>query len=245
VQKKVYERLRALNHEFYQTFAEQFADKRTRLQPGVKKALRDVPPGDKILDLGCGHGMLAEHLISSGHEGEYLGVDGSDGMIALARQAVSHPRVQWIHTDFSHHGWIKALESVSGAFQPPFSTVYAFASLHHIPGEARRQALVGEVAGLMRHGGCWIISVWDFLQSDRLRQRILPWESIGMDSAQVEPGDYLIDWRHGGQGIRYVHHYTPETLGQLALTGGFERVDTYRMDGEKGKLGLYQVWKKP
>lgn len=40
-------------------------------------------PGDRVLDLACGDGGLAEFLISAGLS--YLGVDASDAMVAAAR----------------------------------------------------------------------------------------------------------------------------------------------------------------
>ena len=242
---EIFERLRVLNHEFYQTFAERFADKRTRLQPGVVRALEQISPESTILDLGCGHGTLAESLIGRGHEGIYLGLDLSAGMIALARSAIDKPSVHFAQADLSQGTWQELFQDVPTSFQPPYTLVLSFASLHHIPGADRRRALVEEVFALLKPGCRWILSVWDFMRSERLRARILPWTSVGIDPDQVEEGDTLIDWRHGGQGVRYVHHFTPEALGDLAREAGFEVADTYRMDGENSVLGLYQVWCKP
>lgn len=245
MQSETFERLRALNHEFYQTFAARFADKRTRLQPGVLRALESVSPAATILDLGCGHGALAESLIAGGYEATYLGLDVSAEMIGLARNSVIDSIVRFEQTDLSQSTWQAVLQGLPDPFQPPYALVLSFASLHHIPGAKRRQALVEEVYPLMEPGSRWILSVWDFLQSERLRERILPWSSVDIDPDQVEPGDYLMDWRHGGQGVRYVHHFSPEALIELAEAVGFEVVETYRMDGENGRLGLYQVWRKP
>ena len=58
----------------------------------------------------------------------------------------------------------------------------------------------------------------------------------------MDPGDYLLDWRSGGQGLRYVHHFSREELGALAAAYGFEVVETFESDGEGGRLGLYGVW---
>ncbi len=239
-----FERLRALNHEFYQTFAGPFADKRQRLQPGILSALEKYLPAGKILDLGCGHGALAQHLIETGFQGTYLGLDLSEGMIAQAQHSVEHPQVRFVEGDLSLNAWVDVFQSVDRAFSPPYAMVLAFASLHHIPGTDRRENLVQEVANALESRGLWILSVWDFMQSNRLRKRILPWESVGVDPALVEPGDHLIDWRHGGQGVRYVHHFSPEELAGLAMNSGFEVVETFQSDGENGLQGLYQVWEK-
>ncbi len=244
MQHEIFERLQALNNEFYQTFAERFAEKRLHLQPGVQHALKLISTDDNIIDLGCGHGALAKQLTETDFRGTYLGLDLSEGMINLARTSLQHPRVIFDQADLSRDIWVSPLPQLPTPFQPPYSCVLAFASLHHIPGKDRRYALVKEVFRLMKPGAQWILSVWDFLQSDRLRSRIVPWKRVGLDARLMEEGDYLIDWRHGGQGLRYVHHFTPETLSTLAESAGFRVIKTYRSDGENGRLGLYQVWQK-
>jgi len=58
----------------------------------------------------------------------------------------------------------------------------------------------------------------------------------------VDAGDYLLDWRNGDVGLRYVHHFDEEELSKLAKATGFKVIDTFYLDGETGNLGLYQVW---
>jgi hypothetical protein len=60
----------------------------------------------------------------------------------------------------------------------------------------------------------------------------------------MDPGDYLLDWRQGGRGLRYVHHFSPPELTSLAQMTGFKVVESFSSDGEGGNLGLYQVWQK-
>jgi hypothetical protein len=87
-------------------------------------------------------------------------------------------------------------------------------------------------------------SEWQFLNSPRLRDRLQPWQAIGLDEVDVEPGDYLLDWREGGTGLRYVHHFSLEELALLAEQTGFEIIETFHSDGENERLGLYQIWKR-
>ncbi|MFN8461172.1 MAG: hypothetical protein U0X93_05310 [Anaerolineales bacterium] len=65
----------------------------------------------------------------------------------------------------------------------------------------------------------------------------------GVEASEVDEGDYLLDWRSGGEGLRYVHHFTEAELGKLASASGFRVVESFSSDGETGNLGLYQVWK--
>lgn len=82
-------------------------------------------------------------------------------------------------------------------------------------------------------------SVWDLLAIPRLRQRIVAWDQVGLNAGDVAERDYLVDWRHGGHGLRYVHQFSAEELRSLAQVGGFRVVSEFRSDGG---LGLYQVW---
>ncbi|MGB9586464.1 MAG: class I SAM-dependent methyltransferase, partial [Anaerolineales bacterium] len=66
--------------------------------------------------------------------------------------------------------------------------------------------------------------------------------AVGIDPQDVEENDYLLDWREGGLGFRYVHHFTKEELKRLAEETGFEIIQSFYSDGKEGNLGLYQVW---
>ena len=123
-----------------------------------------------------------------------------------------------------------------------FTIILAFAALHHIPGSAAQMQMLRTIRDLLKPGGSFIHSNWQFLNSERLRKRIHPWHEIGLRDADVDPGDYLLDWRRGGFGLRYVHHFSEEALGAMAGECGFRVVETFYSDGETGDMGLYQVW---
>jgi len=229
-------RLLHLNREFYQTFGPSFAETRGRLQPGVVRALEGLPPQVTVLDLGCGHGLLACELNGRRHGGAYLGLDVDEGFVARARAQDLPPRFAYAAVDLSGPDWSA---DVSG----PFEAIFLLAVLHHLPGETMRRRFLCQVRRLAAADGRVTLSVWDFQASARLRARLVPWSAIGLTEAQVEAGDFLIDWRRGGRGLRYVHHFEAAELGALAESTGFEVVDGYRSDGENGRLGLYQVWR--
>jgi hypothetical protein len=111
-----------------------------------------------------------------------------------------------------------------------------------IPGELRLNILKA-VQGLLNPDGLFIHSNWQFLNSEKLKARIKPWESVSISGLEVDAGDYLLDWRSGGEGLRYVHHFNEEELVELAHTTGFQVLDVFYSDGETGNLGLYQIWK--
>jgi ubiquinone/menaquinone biosynthesis C-methylase UbiE len=51
--------------------------------PAVLK-LADIRPGERLLDVGAGQGVLAQHVIQAG--GDYTGVDVSERLLQLARK---------------------------------------------------------------------------------------------------------------------------------------------------------------
>ena len=80
------QRLNALTREFYDQHAEAFADSRPRLAAGVRRVLAQVPPGARVLEIGCGDGKAARWLARQAAPAFYLGMDSSEGMLERARR---------------------------------------------------------------------------------------------------------------------------------------------------------------
>lgn len=233
--KQTARRLVSLNEQFYQTFGAAFSATRQRIQPGVRHVLSTLRGDERILDLGCGNGEFARQLAITPFKGAYYGLDFS---LPLLKDAESNPRafpVNFRQTDLTGNDW-------PGFFAEPFDLIVSFAVLHHIPGQALRLQMAQNMARLLAPGGKIVLSNWQFLNSPRLAARIQPWERAGMTAADVDENDYLLDWRAGGEGLRYAHHFTENELAALAQTAGLAVLESYYSDGENGRLGLYQVW---
>jgi tRNA (uracil-5-)-methyltransferase TRM9 len=245
VNSNTIQKLIQLNHQFYQTFALQFSTTRQRLQPGVRKILEQgfqavpeaFPIDANILELGCGNGELARELARRGHHGDYLGLDFNADLLEEARHNLPDDfRRSFLQINLASAGWDQLIPIT------PFDVVLAFAVLHHLPGEELRIQVLQKLRRLIKPDGSFIHSEWQFLNSPRLRERIQPWERSGLSTEDVDQGDYLLDWRSGGQGLRYVHHFSETELEALASSTGFQIIETFHSDGEGGKLGLYQLW---
>ena len=238
--------LLALNQRFYSEFAPVFAASRPVGDAALGCILPYTPPAARVLDVGCGNGRLASLLDTERPGAHYVGVDVIDEMIVIARAAAAELHAIscefWV-LDVARPGWSAALQGEAGAGLPErrFDVVTALAVLHHIPGLGRRAALLAEMAGLLRPGGRLVVSTWQFLEAARLQRKLVPWSEIGVAEARLEPGDYLLDWRRGGCGLRYCHLVDEAELQRLAQVAGLAVRETFRAGGQEGNLSLFGV----
>jgi len=229
-------RLIEINREFYTRFGDSFSATRRRVQPGVRRVINMLRGDESILDLGCGNGELARELAKRGHRGAYLGVDFS---LPLLRDAEAQPEgfsAKFLEADLTQLSNNELLVE-----SRKWNVVTALAVLHHIPSHEIRLDILRAVRGLLAKDGKLILSNWQFLNSEKLKARIKSWDEAGIQASDVDAGDYLLDWRSGEEGLRYVHHFSELELSVLAQEAGFVIRETFYSDGETGNLGLYQI----
>ena len=232
------ERLLRVNRQFYDRFGEAFAATRGRRQPGLQRLLPYLPTAGRLLDVGCGNGRLARLLDDDGRALDYLGVDSSPRLLEIARQgtaALSSVGASFQYIDITIPGWSSALPAAS------FHAVLLLGVLHHLPGFALRRDVLAALRPLLADGAVVAVSTWQFLNEARLRGKIVPWGEAGLHLPEVDPGDYLLDWRRGGRGLRYCHLVDESELAALARATGFFLADLYFADGRTGKLNLFGV----
>ncbi len=238
--KKYQEILLEINRQFYDQFAPSFSRTRHQAQPGVKKIAQRIDKAASVLDIGCGNGTLACALAARGFTGEYLGLDLSPGLLSEAVNLLDKPSqgvFNFMAIDLAQPGWEESIP------QKPYDWLVSFAVLHHLPGDALRRQTVKAFSALVANHGRVAVSVWQWQNSPRLRQRVLPWSTVGVEPEDLDPGDVLLDWRAGEEpGLRYVHTFDAAELTGLAEQGGFKVLETFYSDGKSGDLALYQVW---
>ncbi len=263
MEDSVLQKLLTINREFYQTFASDFSSTRMRLQPGVLKILTSVPRQSNILDIGCGNGELAHWLAEKGQRGVYLGLDFSPGLVEIARARLNTNSKKkkgeinqgdsfdagsfnFLQADLTSQSWDLKVQDFleSNLITNRLDFVFAFSTLHHLPGKEIQSRTCKKIHTLLNENGYLIHSNWQFLNSERLRRRIQPWSTVNLSQDNVDAGDCLLDWRQGGYGLRYAHHFSEDELFALALTTGFEVINSFYSDGKVENLGLYQIWKK-
>ena len=229
-------RLIELNRKFYDHFGESFSATRQRLQPGVKKILDSIKADESVLDLGCGNGFFLRELHDRGHQAPLLGADFS---LPLLREAEATPGVEFRAVNLIEISSVADELLATGHW----SLVTMFATLHHIPSNEVRLDILRTVRKLLKPNGTFILSNWQFLNSEKLKARVQSWGRVGLSDSDVDEGDYLLDWRSGGEGLRYAHQFSEKELFELAEQAQMKVEASFLSDGENGRLGLYQVWR--
>ncbi|MGH9871899.1 MAG: methyltransferase domain-containing protein [Pyrinomonadaceae bacterium] len=108
-----------------------------------------LPPGAKILDVGCGSGWLSEYFARLGYE--VTGIDISDALVQMARE-----RVVRVPYDVDHETPLRCrfqtLDIETEALPENFDAVICYDSLHHFEDERkvfRHLATMLDVGGLL------------------------------------------------------------------------------------------------
>lgn len=111
------------------------------------------PDAKRILDLGCGDGILGRALLDLYPESEGIFLDFSDAMTAAAREKLGpdlNRRARVIQADYGLQGWRDALPD-----GPPYDGVVSGFSIHHQT-DARKQELYREIFDLLAPGGFFL-----------------------------------------------------------------------------------------
>lgn len=180
-------RLAAINREFYQRFAEHFSSTRSTPWHGFAFVADSLPqPCERLLDVGCGDGRLGRYLLDAGKVAQYVGIDFSTALLDVGRD---------LETTTLLERNLLAPNPLDGL--GTFDAIASIAVFHHIPSHANRVRLLREMGDHLNPSGRIILSTFQFMLSERLRSKIVDWGVVGMKSADLEPTDYLLDWRRG------------------------------------------------
>jgi SAM-dependent methyltransferase len=130
-------------------------DSRTKFRSQCVQALPGYSKPIKIMDIGCGHGMvlvdLLKELLKSGNipgVDEILLIDPSEGMLSLARENVGNAfpeaRIRLSQT---------RIEGLTDKIEGCYDIALASLSYHHMPYEVKLHHL----KKLSKHIGCFIL----------------------------------------------------------------------------------------
>ena len=221
----------------YNTIAADW-DKTRVLPSGIKlKLLKDIKKGMKVLDLGCGNGLVAGQIMEAG--ASYMGTDISEKLIKIAKNKfkVEIKKAKFIVADATKKLPLK---------NNYFDRIFCFAVLHHIPSDDLRVKLLSEVKRVLKKNGEARFIVWN-LMNEWPYKRFKIKEQLKKPNARFEKGDVLLPWKATSDKIidRYLYIFTKEKLKELAQKAGFKniKIDYYNRAGKKEKNGEELVLK--
>jgi 2-polyprenyl-3-methyl-5-hydroxy-6-metoxy-1,4-benzoquinol methylase len=113
-----------------------------------EEVLADVPAGARVLDVGCGRGLLLGLLATSGRIKDAVGFDSSAPAIAEARSMARS-------AGLDHCLTFTRLDAEADWPDGAFDVVTMVDVLHHVPPAAQR-AVILQAAGAVRPGGRFI-----------------------------------------------------------------------------------------
>jgi tRNA (uracil-5-)-methyltransferase TRM9 len=240
VDAELVNQLLEINRRFYSQFSADFSDSRSSERLNIEVWRAYLSDNIRLLDVGCGNGRLAEALERAGYTLDYLGIDNSPELIAIAEKncaGLQHVRARFKLLDITTPNWAETLRASA-----PFDLVAALAVLHHIPGFDLRANVLRAVHTLLKPGGLVVLSNWQFLNDERSRKKLASLDGVLVEklmlSSRLEPGDYILDWKRGGVGYRYVHLVTEAEVENLARGSGFKVIEQFLADAD---LNLFSI----
>ncbi|MGH9253002.1 MAG: class I SAM-dependent methyltransferase [Vicinamibacterales bacterium] len=133
------------------------ADEKRPQRRHVRQAIADefqaLAPGSRVLELGSGPGLLAEHVLRDcTHLGRYTLFDFSEPMLAMSRDRVGRfPSATFVLGDFRMAGWS---QRVAG----PYEAVISMQAVHEVRHKRHVPGLYRQVYGLLVAAGLFLMS---------------------------------------------------------------------------------------
>lgn len=137
----------------------------------------EIQPGERILDVGCGTGVLTRRALDgAGPSGSAVGIDPASKMIRVARETAAQINSR---AEFK----VAAIEALPFA-DTSCDLVLSSLMLHHLPPDTKRQGLA-EVYRVLKPGGrfviadfappsnrLWWLVLWPFLMLPSVRDNL-------------------------------------------------------------------------
>lgn len=240
--------LNQLNTTFYEQIAQDFNVTRQHFWPGWSHLMTFtqplLPSSPHILDVGCGNGRFASFIAPYFSEAHYVGLDNNHHLLTVAQNLSLPPtfRAQWQH-------WDLVTSLLENSQLPPylnshFNLSVLFGVMHHIPSFDLRKQLLATLLNQTEDQGILVFTVWRFLDTERLAHKRVDFAQLGIDTQDLEPHDYLLDWKKGQIAYRYCHYIDDDELTLLLQDLPVRQSARFADDAKEGNVNLYMVLQK-
>jgi ubiquinone/menaquinone biosynthesis C-methylase UbiE len=221
---------------FYNTAANEWNASRNTPTPVKLKAIKTVEPGMRVLDLGCGNGLMAGPIMNRG--GQYVGADFSTKLTAGCKKRFA-----------SHIKTGQAEFITANAVKLPFRNnafdfAVSIAVMHHIPSFELRLKFLRELYRVLKSGATAKIDNWN-LREDWGKKKYGISKQLANPAEEYDEGDVSVPWKAtGGKELpRYIHIFSDRELRNLARAAGFKKIkiEYFNRAGVKTKNGEAQI----
>jgi SAM-dependent methyltransferase len=175
-----------------------------------------VPPGARVLDVGCGTGALSEALLAT-RPAALAGFDLSPAYADEARRRLGGPRARFDVAD------ARAVPVPDASFDAAISGLV----LNFVPEPA---AMVREMRRVLAPGGLAALYVWDYAGRMEMLRRF--WDA----AVALDPRAAALD-----EGVRFPV-CEPGALRRLFEEAGFRDVETRALDQPTAFRGFDDYW---
>ncbi len=202
--------------DIYNRIAPDFSNTRFRWWHGFGDFAKYVRPGDRVIDIGCGNGRMAE--VFFGSKVEYLGIDNSAGLIEIARERFKD--LPWANFEVGD-----LLDENFGTEKGSYNLALMIAVLHHIPGRKLQLTALRNIWRILKPDGRLIMYNWNLFEKKQLG---LYWKYIFNYKLKVgqygvwSARDAFVPWKlKDNWQMRYVHSFSKRELKHLLNDAGF------------------------
>lgn len=171
----------------------------------------DLPPGARVLVVGCGTGIELATFKRIRPDLRLHGVDPADQMLELARRRVAGAGLADGIT--FQHGYTSDVP-----LAPRFDAATLINVLHFVPDDGSKAELIADIARRLKPGGVFVFFDLHGDPGSEEHERYMPawrryWKIRGMTEA--ERSEFAERIRHG------IHFATPKRVVELARAAGF------------------------
>lgn len=209
---------------------------RTRLETDTLSTLLALEPGDHVLDIGCGHGRIANALARRGYS--VTGLDRTPAFLSLARaeSARAELGVDYVQGDMRDLPW-----------RETFDAAYIWFTTFGYLDDAANQTVLASAAKALKPGGRLVI---EQMNRHQLALRGVPhWNVVEVgDDMLIDKVDYdpMTDIAHTARTIVRdglvkrasfaIRLYSPREFDECLRRAGFSSVDVRGPGGMPFKL---------